>query len=68
MTVLVWVELLGQFPVKLGEGGFGHCLHALFNKVFRSVHELINQKDLVYLSLLPFFVVNLRFKVLRREL
>lgn len=67
VAILVWVELFGQFPVKLGESGFGHCLHALFDKVFRSINELINQEDLVYLSLLPFFIVNLRFEVLRRK-
>jgi len=67
VAILVWVELFGQFPVKLGKSGFGHCLHALLDEVFRSNDELVNQKDLVYFSLLPFFIVNLRLEVLRRK-
>lgn len=51
MTILVWVELFGQFAVKLGESSFRHCLHALFDEIFRSIHELIDQKYLVNLSL-----------------
>jgi hypothetical protein len=68
VTILVGVELFGQFPVKLGESGFGHRLHTLFDEIFGSVHEFINQKYLVYLSLLTYFIINVRLKVVLRKL
>ena len=54
MAILVWVKLFGQFSVKLTEGGLGHRFHALPYNIFGSIYKLVDQKNLVYFSLLSF--------------
>ena len=49
MTILVWVKLLRQFAIKLGELGGLHLFHARYEHVRWGVQELVDNVDLVTL-------------------
>ena len=51
MTILVRVELLRQFAVKLGELVWLHLMHAGDQHVNRSIQELVNNVNLLTLQL-----------------
>lgn len=50
MVVLVWVELLRQFAVKLGQLSRLHLIHAGNQHINRSVQELVDDVHLFALQ------------------
>lgn len=49
MTILVWVKLLRQFTIKLGELGGLHLFHARYEHFRGRVQELVDNVDLIAL-------------------